>query len=123
MTARRCREDMIERSDSAERMEPKLAKEPMEKAEAKDPMEPMDRTEPTLPIDKTEFLDPIDRIEPCDQIEQQERCLVTARVYGSSATTTIALIADRLWSTSQSSSPVRLAAPQATGTLRSRLGP
>jgi hypothetical protein len=83
MTARRCREDMIERSDSAERIEPKLAKEPMENADPKDPMEPMDRNEPTLPIDKTEFLDPIDRIDPSDRIEHQQPCLVTARVYGS----------------------------------------
>src|SRR5215471_464752 len=82
ITARRCRADMIERSDSTERIEPKLAKEPMEKAEAKDPMDPMDSNEPTLPIDKTEFLDPIDRIEPSDRIEHQEPCLVTARVYG-----------------------------------------
>ena len=82
MTASRCREDMIERSDIAERIEPKLAKEPMENAEAKDPMEPMDRNEPTLPIDKIEFLDPMDRIEPSDRIEHQEPCLVTARVYG-----------------------------------------
>ena len=36
MTARRCRADMIERSDSAERIEPKLAREPMENAEAKE---------------------------------------------------------------------------------------
>ena len=56
MTARRCREDMIERSDGAERIEPKLAKEPMENADANDPVEPIDRNEPTLPIDKIDFL-------------------------------------------------------------------
>jgi hypothetical protein len=77
---------MIERSDSAERIEPKLAKEPMENADANDPVQPMDRNEPTLPIDKTEFLDPIDRIDPSDRIEHQQPCLVTTRVYGSGST-------------------------------------
>ena len=33
MTARRCRDDMIERSDSAERIEATLAKDPMANAE------------------------------------------------------------------------------------------
>ena len=83
MTARRCRDDMIERSDSAERIEATLAKDPMANAEANDPMEPMDRNDPTLPIDRIEFFDPIDRIEFSDRIEHQLPWLVTNEDYGS----------------------------------------
>lgn len=83
MTARRCRDDMIERSDSAERIEATLAKDPMANAEANDPMEPMDRNDPTLPIDRIEFFDPIDRIEFSDRIEHQLPRLVTNEDYGS----------------------------------------
>lgn len=83
MTARRCRDDMIERSDSAERIEATLAKDPMANAEANDPIEPMDRNDPTLPIDRIEFFDPIDRIEFSDRIEHQLPWLVTNEDYGS----------------------------------------
>lgn len=69
---RRCRHDMIERSESAARIEPTLANEPMANAEANDPIEPIDKTDPTLPIDRIEFLEPIDRAEPSDRIEHQE---------------------------------------------------
>jgi hypothetical protein len=83
MTARRCRDDMIERSDSAERIEATLAKDPMANAEANDPMEPMDRNDPTLPTDRIEFFDLIDRIEFSDRIEHQLPWLVTNEDYGS----------------------------------------
>jgi len=83
MTARRCRDDMIERSDSAERIEATLAKDPMANAEANDPIEPMDRNDPTLPIDRIEFFDPIDSIEFSDRIEHQLPWLVTNEDYGS----------------------------------------
>ena len=83
MTAHRCRDDMIERSDSAERIEATLAKDPMANAEANDPIEPMDRNDPTLPTDRIEFFDPIDRIEFSDRIEHQLPWLVTNEDYGS----------------------------------------
>jgi hypothetical protein len=80
ITARRRGDDMIERSDSAERIEPALAKEPMANTEANDPMDPIDRTEPILPIERIEFLDPIDRIESFDRIEHQEPGLLIAEI-------------------------------------------
>jgi hypothetical protein len=67
---------MIERSDSAESIEPTLAIDPMANAEATDPMDPIDKIEPTLPIDRIEFFDPMDSAEPSDRMEHHERWMV-----------------------------------------------
>jgi hypothetical protein len=80
MTARRRREDMIEKVENADITDPTLVNEPMPNADANEPMDPIDRIDPTLPMDRIEFFDAIERIEPSERIEAQPRRTVMTQV-------------------------------------------
>jgi hypothetical protein len=64
---------MIDRSDSADMIEPTEAAEPIENADSADPTEPIDRIEPTEPIDRIDPLQPMHRIEFSDRIDHRDR--------------------------------------------------
>jgi hypothetical protein len=72
MTRRRARHDMIDRSETAENMLPKLANDPTENAESAEPTDPMDNTEPMHPMDSTEPFDAMLRTESVDRTDQRE---------------------------------------------------
>jgi hypothetical protein len=72
MTRPRDRQDMIDRSESADSRLPKLANDPTENAESADPTEPIDSTEPTDPMDNTEPFDAMLRTDSLDRIDQRE---------------------------------------------------
>jgi hypothetical protein len=66
------RHDITERSQAADRTDPKLANEPMENADSAEPIEAIDSTDPTDPMDRIEPREPIDRIESCDLNDNSE---------------------------------------------------
>jgi DNA-binding MarR family transcriptional regulator len=68
---------MIDRADSADSNDPRLATEPTENADAAEPTEPIDSTDPTEPIESTDPFDPMHKIEFSERIDHSEPRLVT----------------------------------------------
>jgi hypothetical protein len=70
--AARPRQDITDRSATADSRLPKLANEPIEKADRNDPTLPSDRTEPVEEMDRIDPRERIDRIEFWDLIDHNE---------------------------------------------------
>jgi hypothetical protein len=62
-TPRLERQDMIDRSETADMRLAKLATEPTENADRNDPTLPIDKADPTEPMDRTDPREPMEKIE------------------------------------------------------------
>jgi hypothetical protein len=71
-TARHERVDRIDRSLTADMIEPTDATDPTENAESAEPIEAIERMDPTEPIERIEPLQPIHRIESSDLIDHRD---------------------------------------------------